>query len=89
MNTLFVVLVFGAAFGFLSQAAPSSEASCPKICPDIWAPVCAYNGECHKTYSSVCDMDFEKCTDKKFERKFFYLFFTDNFIYKILFQNLK
>uniref|UniRef100_T1GZE6 Kazal-like domain-containing protein n=1 Tax=Megaselia scalaris TaxID=36166 RepID=T1GZE6_MEGSC len=53
----------------LAKADPLSE-DCPQICPALWAPVCAFNGKCSKTFSNFCVLIADSCAKTNGEKKF-------------------
>uniref|UniRef100_T1GG21 Kazal-like domain-containing protein n=1 Tax=Megaselia scalaris TaxID=36166 RepID=T1GG21_MEGSC len=63
MNTFYIFAITLAALALTVQSAPSLK-GCPLKCPYIWAPVCASNGKCHKTFSSSCFLEGQSCFNR-------------------------
>ncbi|KAL5290692.1 hypothetical protein ACFFRR_010198 [Megaselia abdita] len=66
MNAFLVVLVSAVAVSAV-YAAPSA---CPEMCPLNWAPLCAENNGCSKTFSNGCELSVAVCNGLKFTFKY-------------------
>ncbi|XP_055387382.1 U-Kazal-Dg21.2-like [Condylostylus longicornis] len=44
--------------------------NCPEACTDIYAPVCAFNHQCYRTFGNECEVKAENCRLSKNEKKF-------------------
>ncbi|KAL5290738.1 hypothetical protein ACFFRR_010231 [Megaselia abdita] len=67
MNSFYGIVLIASALVLVAQSAPFSDSKCPSICTAIWAPVCAHNGKCHKTFGSSCNLASENCLNKDVE----------------------
>lgn len=70
-NTIFGILLIVASLALVAQAAPSTELSCPSTCSGISTPVCAYNGKCHRTFGSSCNLAADNCLNRGVEGQYF------------------
>ncbi|XP_037939481.1 vasotab-like [Teleopsis dalmanni] len=37
---------------------------CPRFCPAIFSPVCAFNGKCYKQFGNSCELGASACNGK-------------------------
>lgn len=42
----------------------SADEECPSACPQLYGPVCGFNGNCHVQFDNTCQMKKLNCNAK-------------------------